>query len=44
MICQRKQDFDVEMDIVKRDLLSNAFPSSFVDSIIHKWSKTRDLE
>jgi hypothetical protein len=41
--CQRKQDYDAEVERVKKDLLSNACTFSFVNSAVHKSSKTRNL-
>jgi hypothetical protein len=32
------------MDRVKKDLISNVYPSSCVDLTVHKMSKTRGLE
>lgn len=32
------------MDIVKKDLISNDYPATFVYSVINKMSRTRDLD
>lgn len=41
--CQRKQYYDAERGRVKKDLSSNACTFSFVNSAVHKSSRTRNL-
>jgi len=44
MTCQVKQDYEAEIDRVKKNLLSNVYTCRLINSGVHKSYRTRDLE